>query len=129
MRIFERNAMTLIQIGVLSLVVLVLAMKVVRPILTRPIPALTIAGAIGDPGSIVGDASIANASLSATALPQPNQPGLPAPDGAADLPLPDGDALRHAIAERPEQTVTMLQEWLAAPERMMTAHWTQWICL
>lgn len=109
LRFFERNAMTLIQIGVLSVVVLVLALTVVRPILTRPVPAVPKVGQIA--GAIDGPASVAGAHLDAapgtTALPKPNQPGLPAPDA---------EALRHAIAERPEQTVSMLQEWLGAAE-------------
>jgi flagellar M-ring protein FliF len=109
LRFFERNAMTLIQIGVLSAVVLVLALTVVRPILTRPVPAILKAGQIA--GAIAGPAPATGAPLGGaigtTALHQPNQPGLPAPDG---------EALRLAIAERPEQTVSMLQEWLGATE-------------
>jgi flagellar M-ring protein FliF len=118
LRFFDRNAMTLIQIGVLSVVVLVLALTVVRPILTRPVPAILNAGQIV--GAIAGPAPATGVplggALGTTALPQPNQPGLPAPESAADLPAPDGEALRLAIAERPEQTVSMLQEWLGATE-------------
>ncbi len=86
---------------------LVLALTVVRPILTRPVPAVTVAGAIAGPVPIAGD------PLSAGDLPPPNQPGLPAPEGAEDRPAPDGEALRLAVTERPEQTVSMLREWLA----------------
>jgi len=52
----------------------------------------------------------------AEALAPPNQPGLPAPEGGEDRPAPDGEALRLAVAERPEQTVSMLREWLAPTE-------------
>jgi flagellar M-ring protein FliF len=110
LRLFERNAMTLIQIGVLSLVVLVLALMVVRPILTRPVPALAAVGAIA------GLAPAAGGPPRAAALAPPDQPGLPAPEGGENRPASNGEALRLAVTERPEQTVSMLREWLAPTE-------------
>ena len=110
LRLFERNAMTLIQIGVLSLVVLALALMVVRPILTRPVPALAAVGAIA------GLAPAAGGPPRAAVLAPPDQPGLPAPEGGENRPASDGEALRLAVTERPEQTVSMLREWLAPTE-------------
>jgi flagellar M-ring protein FliF len=115
LRFFERNAMSMIQIGVLSLVALVLALTVVRPILTRPMPAISAAGALAGPALIAGDPSIVGAPS------QPDQPGLPAPEGNQVHRAPDGESLRLAIAERPEQTVSMLQEWLS-PVELATAN-------
>ncbi len=110
LRFFGRNAMTLIQVGVLALVALGLALTVVRPILTRPVPAFAAMGAIAGPAPAAGDPPRAEA------LPQPNRTGLPAPEGGEDRPAPDGEALRLAVTERPEQTVSMLREWLAHTE-------------
>jgi flagellar biosynthesis/type III secretory pathway M-ring protein FliF/YscJ len=93
-----------------ALVALVLALTVVRPILTRPVPALAAVGAIAGPAPTAGDPPRAEA------LAQPSQPGLPAPEGGEDRPAPDGEALRLAVVERPEQTVSMLREWLAPTE-------------
>ncbi len=89
---------------------LVLALMVVRPILTRPVPALAAVGAIAGPAPTAGDPPRAEA------LPPPNQPGLPAPEGGENRPAPDGEALRLAVSELPEQTVSMLQEWLTPTE-------------
>ena len=110
LRLLERNAMTLIQIGVLSLVVLVLALMVVRPILTRPVPALAAMGAIAGPAPAAGDPA------GAGALAAPDRPALPAPEGSGNRPVSDGDTLRLAVTERPEQTASMLREWLAPTE-------------
>ena len=110
LRLLERNAMTLIQVGVLALVALVLTLTVVRPILTRPAPALAAAGAIAGPAPAPGEAARTDA------LPHPGQPGLPAPEGGEDSAAPGGEALRLAVAEQPDQTVTMLKEWLAPTE-------------
>jgi flagellar M-ring protein FliF len=110
LRFLERNAMTLIQIGILSLVALVLALTVVRPILTRPAPEFNVAGAIAGPMPIVGD------PLSIGSPPQQDQPGLPTPEGAQGQLAPNGESLRLAIAERPDQTVSMLREWLTPAE-------------
>ena len=93
-----------------SLVVLVLALMVVRPILTRPVPALAAVGAIAGPAPAAGD------SAGADALAAPGQPALAAPEGGENRPVPDGDTLRLAVTERPEQTASMLREWLAPTE-------------
>ncbi len=93
-----------------ALVALVLALTVVRPILTRPVPALAAVAAIAGPAPTAGEAPRAEA------LPQPNQPGLPAPEGGEDRPASNGEALRLAVAERPDQAVSMLREWLVPTE-------------
>jgi flagellar M-ring protein FliF len=108
-RALERNAMTLIQIAALTLVALVLALTVVRPILTRPLPAapapghLAAARLAGAPGP-GGQIPLADAGA---------QPGLPAPEGGETAALPASESLRLAVAERPDQTVSMLRDWLA----------------
>jgi flagellar M-ring protein FliF len=104
----ERNAMTLVQLGLLTLVVLVLALKVVRPLLTRPAGLPAPVGAISDGRQIEGVAA------------RPDS--LPAPAGAAGAgeaparPAPDNDRLRRIAAERPEQTASMLRAWLGVDE-------------
>ena len=97
-----------------AVVALVLTLTVVRPILTRPAPAVTVAGAIAGPATASGGPHLAG--VPAGSLPQPDQPGLPPPEGGEKHPVLDGDALRLAVAERPEQTVSMLQEWLTPTE-------------
>ncbi|HUS52531.1 MAG TPA: flagellar M-ring protein FliF C-terminal domain-containing protein [Thermohalobaculum sp.] len=110
LRFFESNAMTLIQIGVLSLVVLVLTLTVVRPILTRSVRSVPNVGAIAGPSPFaVGPAG-------SGALPQQIQPGMPAPEVGAGHSAPDADALRIAVADQPEQTVSMLRDWLTPVE-------------
>jgi len=109
-RFFERNAMTLIQISVLTLVVLALGLTVVRPILTRRSPTLT---AIE---SVAGVEAEAGGPIHAEQIARQNQPGLPAPESGDPPQTPDGEALRVAVAEQTEQTVAMLQEWLAPAE-------------
>ena len=74
------------------------------------LPALAAVGAIAGPAPAAGEPPRTEA------LPQPNQPGLPAPEGGEDRPGTGGEALRLAVAERPEQTVSMLREWLAPTE-------------
>jgi hypothetical protein len=98
--------MTLVQIGVLALVTLVLALTVVRPILNRPPPAVARIGGIAGLVPIAGD------PLNAGALPLLSQSGFPAPEGRTDRPATDAEALRLAVAGQPEQTVTMLRDWL-----------------
>jgi hypothetical protein len=73
-------------------------------------PARAAIGAIAGPPPAAGNPSRGGS------LAPPNQPGLPAPEGGEDRPAPDGDALRLAVEERPEQTVSMLREWLAPTE-------------
>ncbi|MHA1530319.1 MAG: flagellar basal-body MS-ring/collar protein FliF [Alphaproteobacteria bacterium] len=110
LRLLERNAMTLIQIGVLSSVALVLALMVVRPILTRPMPARTAVGEIAGLAPAAGELSRNDA------LAAPDQPGLPVPEDGENRPASGGEALRLAVTERPEQTVSMLREWLTPTE-------------
>ncbi len=87
-----------------------LALMVVRPILTRPVPAGAAVAAIAGPAPVAGDPARAEA------LAPPVQPGLPAPEGGENRPAPGREALRLAVTEQPEQTATMLREWLAPAE-------------
>lgn len=112
LRLLERNAMTLVQIAVLALVAVVLSLAVVRPILTRPAIAGAAVGAgVATVGTAAGTAAITGEPGPAGALPGPASTGGQAASG--DAPEPDGETLRLAIADRPEQSVTMLREWLA----------------
>ena len=109
-RFFEGNAMTLIQISVLALVAIVLAWTVVRPILTRPVRTPALAGEVGS------SAQLANGSLEPSVLSQQIQSGSPAPAAGTERPGPDAEALRLAVADRPDQTISMLRDWLAPAE-------------
>ena len=62
-----------------AIVALVLTLTVVRPILTRSAPAVTVAGAIAGPASVSGAPQ--QAGQPGGSLPQPDQPGLPPPEG------------------------------------------------
>ncbi|MEM6420956.1 MAG: flagellar basal-body MS-ring/collar protein FliF [Pseudomonadota bacterium] len=109
-RFFERNAMTLIQIGVLACVVLAILFTVIRPLLLRrgeelippyydgADPALPEPEAFGEPGS-----------------------ALPAGDPMSFLEdalfhLPDRETLRAAVQQFPDNSVATLRDWLDQPE-------------
>ena len=108
MRFLERNAMTLIQLGFLAVVVIVLAMTVIKPLLTARPPEeeneLALAGAGAD-GPYMAEGM--------EGLPSPD--GTGAEDGDAmelDPDLPPGEALRNLISDRSEQAAEMLTTWL-----------------
>ena len=114
-RFLERNAMTLIQLGFLALVALVLAMTVIRPLLRAKRT---------DDELPPGLESLAEAS------PEDGLPALGAVGAGGEAPdeigalgdLPEfemepviaspAETLRAAVTERPEETITMLREWL-----------------
>ena len=109
----ERNAMTLVQLGILALVILVLALRVVRPLLTgapdyRP-----------GPGSVESARHIGELPDRSGLLPGPEDPETR--DAGSELfpasraPV-DSDRLRRMLAERPDETVSALREWLTADE-------------
>ena len=110
MRFLERNAMTLVQIGVLAAVALILALAVVRPILTRPAVDPETLVAVNDPEALA--AAPGDATLPATL----GEAELPA-DAAATETRPDAETLRRVVAERQEQTLAMLRDWLGSPDR------------
>jgi flagellar M-ring protein FliF len=113
-RLLERNAMTLIQIGVLGAVAMILALVVVRPILARPAPPAILSG----PEALADMSGAGNAALAKLARPDGGQAAgggnlLPAPGQPGEaVPAPSGETLRLAVTERPEQAVSMLREWL-----------------
>ncbi|MFK7945372.1 MAG: flagellar basal-body MS-ring/collar protein FliF [Paracoccaceae bacterium] len=120
MRFLERNAMTLIQLGFLGVVVLVLAMTVIKPLITKTAPE-------EDPANV---ALLGGLEPGSTASAEGSE-GLPSPDsvdgGAVDTvqldpTLPPGEALRNLISDRPEQAAEMLSTWLEEqPEDVVEA--------
>lgn len=95
------NLMSLIQLGVLSLVVLALGLFVIKPLLANQ-PALP---------PLAPDEGPENSSASAA------QGLLPSPDSAAQLALAPGapsaaELLRTAISERSTETNRLLQNWI-----------------
>ncbi|MEM1343265.1 MAG: flagellar basal-body MS-ring/collar protein FliF [Pseudomonadota bacterium] len=106
MRFLERNALTLIQIAVLAVVALILALTVVRPILTAPpaAPELLTIPSMGETIELGG----------------PGMAGaLPVPESAGEDALPgddDPETLRLAVAEKQEQSLSMLKDWLNSRE-------------
>jgi flagellar M-ring protein FliF len=108
MRFLERNAMTLIQIGVLAAVAIVLALTVLRPLLMRrPVPE--------------EDVVTLDAQGRPIALGAP-EGGALAPAAAEDEPageapeISDTESLRLAVSENQEQSLAMLKEWLSSSE-------------
>ncbi len=101
MQFLERNAMTLIQIGVLSLVALILAFTVIRPMLSRR--------SREDEAALMGELLGADAEV-------PGGAGAGAGDeGATELLEPQPtitESLRLTVAEQTDETVALLQEWL-----------------
>lgn len=115
-RFLERNAMTLIQLGFLAIVAMVLAMTVIKPLLTRrPEDAQT-------PEGLMLAGPMAGTALGAldpglAVLPSQASDGAGAEgEGSEDVPLAPPEALRNTIAERPEQSLKMLTDWLEEDE-------------
>lgn len=106
-RFLERNAMTLIQLGFLAIVALVLALTVVRPLLTRREPEPEFA-LINADGTLSEDDLAALPALDAGSIGE-------AENEEAEPELPPSQQLRDTITERPEQTVQMLKQWLEDP--------------
>lgn len=113
-RFVERNALTLIQLVVLTVVALVLALTVVRPLLAPRQGARTIDGvAFGDTDGLAvgGETGMA---------------GLPGPDGIvrtlepgeeeSEQPLTPIESLRALAADEPEKVTAMLRSWLDTEE-------------
>ncbi len=110
-RLVERNAMTFIQIAVLAAVSLLLGLKVVRPILTRPVVTTY------RPAPTAGEAAAIDSGRSGpspAALPSPEAPATAGDEARPGL--SESEALRLAIASQPERGVALLREWLAADE-------------
>ncbi len=96
------NLMTLVQLGVLSVVVLALGLFVIKPLLTAP-PALKLPP--DAPDGAPGDAARSAQGL------------LPSPSGSEPLALTHNapsaaDLLRAAISERSTETNRLLQNWI-----------------
>lgn len=112
LRFVERNAMTLIQLAFLAIVVIVLGLTVIRPLLSRNPDLETV-----PPGLTL----TANGAIDPDAYPGGLVAGLPTPGDTADggqeaeeeePPVPADEALRALVAERPDQAMVMLKQWL-----------------
>lgn len=103
MSFLERNAMTLIQIGVLSLVALILAFAILRPLLTRR-PE-------GQDAALIGELMGAEPGTAAAIAAAAGEAGAEA--GGAIAPQPSiAENLRLTVAERADDSVAVLQDWL-----------------
>lgn len=118
MRFLERNALTFIQLTVLSIVALILGLTVVRPLLQRKPDTPSV---FGTPGAIGTDihgnpiplqAGVSGLEAGAVAGALTSDV---ADDAAEEQGAPVDEQLRSAIAERPQQTVEMLKMWLEEP--------------
>ncbi len=133
MRFLERNAMTLIQLGFLAIVIIVLALTVLKPLLSAggssaasndldlAAGGMTLNGSAEDVGG--GDQLMPLPGLggSSDSLPSLDDLNLGSGGGlgggdlaidrleAGETPI---DALRDIASERPEQTAAMLKQWL-----------------
>ena len=123
-RFLERNAMTLIQLGILAVVALVLAMTVIRPLLRARRAEDEMPAGLES----LGEAGADESGLAALGADESGLgDGLGELGGLSELPdLPDldmtpveespGEVLRSAVAERPEETIAMLRDWLETEE-------------
>jgi flagellar M-ring protein FliF len=106
----ERNALTLVQLAVLALVTLVLGLTVIRPLLARQDPPAAGAAALeGPPGQTIelgADGAVAGARL-------PVPEGSLAAEGSEGDPRSAPERLRDAVAERREESVATLKDWLS----------------
>ena len=106
-RLIERNALALIELGVLAVVTLALGLLVVRPLLgSRGEATPQLEGF--DPLEDIGD----------MALPDPLEGGFPEIDfeAEAEIEAHPVDALKNLIAERPEEAGRVLNRWLREPQ-------------
>ena len=111
---FALDVMTIIQLGVLSIVALVLGLFVVRPVLAgRATTAQPAPRALSGPGALVAVEApltgvIEDADAPPRDLPQPaRRPAAPAV--AADDPVA---RLRRLMAERQDESVEILKGWM-----------------
>ncbi|WP_170336320.1 flagellar basal-body MS-ring/collar protein FliF [Ruegeria arenilitoris] len=114
------DVMSLIQMTVLALVTLVLALFVIRPILSKQavVPALLPAGGAPDgeaapylTGEIAADESSEFAPLPGQAQAEAGVPALPSAKGEDAV-----DRLRAMIGDKQEETVEILRSWLEESE-------------
>lgn len=110
-RFLERNAITLIQLGVLALVALVLILTVVRPLLLRRIETDGALLAAPGAGGVLIDASASGDGAGGGVFPALS--GAPA---EADDELSPPERLRQVVAARQEESVKTLRDWLTRPE-------------
>lgn len=112
LRFLERNALTLIQIGVLAFVTLVLALTVLRPLLLSRVEPD--APTILPYDAVEGDGPVGLTAPAGGALTGPTGAADAQGDAAGDPPtLSDAESLRVAVLDHPEKSVDMLRDWLA----------------
>ncbi|MGF1500238.1 MAG: flagellar basal-body MS-ring/collar protein FliF [Paracoccaceae bacterium] len=105
-RFLERNALALIQIALLAVVVLVLALTVLRPLLlarTEDRDRLM---------SLDGEGETIDLGSGTGALPGPA-----ADPAQTDTAPSDPEKLRQAVADRPDDALAMLKDWLGDAAR------------
>ena len=100
-RFLERNALSLIQIGVLAVIAIILALTVLRPLLRKPEPEDALSGELIE-------------------LDEQGADGLAALEGEPEEPVveekPLPEQLRESIAQKPDEAVQLLLEWLEPEE-------------
>jgi flagellar M-ring protein FliF len=104
---FAANAMTLIQLTVLSLVVLALGLFVLRPMMQSEGPAVAAIGADGVP--LLGNAPLGSVERSIQTAGELIDAGGVGVDQLT--------ALRDAVEARPDDSAFLLRSWLEADER------------
>ncbi len=122
-RFIERNALTLVQLVVLAVVAIILALTVIRPMLNaRP-----------EPNAFDGMALAADGGAELQTLGAAEQGALPNPEGGSGSERESEEdaefesdylttetspieALRAIVADRPEQALIALREWLEDEE-------------
>jgi len=98
---FAANAMMFVQSGLLALVILGLGMFVVRPILTQP-PPVALPGPVDSLAELGSDAPGGDLQFA-----------IAGPD---DTPTDPVSQLRQIIAERQDETVEVLRNWIETSE-------------
>jgi len=122
---FDVDVLSAIQMLVLAVVTLVLGLFVIRPVLTRQIPAeipALDAPAPGAPAALSGEVT-QQGGTTLPALMDAEDMGtngardaLSATDGASAISADPVDRLRNMIGERQEETVEILRGWLEDKE-------------
>jgi flagellar M-ring protein FliF len=106
---FAANAMTLIQLAVLSLVVMALGMFVLRPMMQAEPPSAVAGELTGPDGLSLGPASMGSVERSIETAGE-----LIDADGVGVDQL---TALRDAVQERPDDSAFLLRSWLESDDK------------
>ena len=121
-RFVERNAMTLIQLAFLAVVAVVLAMTVIRPIVRSRAVAPALPAGLARPGEVGADDGLQLLGAGGEIDGMPGELGEIGELGALPdldfepVDVPPHEALRAAVAERPEEAIATLRDWLENDE-------------